>query len=253
MQSTAALSDLGERYSNLDTLLTNSKTLLGTLVRSQKSDTWYLETAFYILVATLCWLVFRRIIYGPGWWLVWLPFKFLILQPFVFLIKAFGGSPDGVEALQSSTGSVTRPPLIIQPSATGGSPRYPGGPPKGGQRVGLGGTGAKLGKQGETRQQEQEAARLSEQIAKMVEKSRQEAAGREGDTGEAQNQDGEVRRADGTVLQDRGDIKPNPKKKVFDMDVEEAKLATQQAQAQEAQQPPQQEQQQGQEIVHDEL
>jgi len=59
-QSTAALADLGEHYTNLNTLLANSRSLLTSLVKSQKSDTWYLETAFYILVTTIIWLVFRR-------------------------------------------------------------------------------------------------------------------------------------------------------------------------------------------------
>ena len=75
-QSTAALKDLGEQYTSLDDLLSNSRTLLRTLIQSQKSDTWYLETALYIIVATIIWLVFRRLLYGPLWWFVWLPFKF---------------------------------------------------------------------------------------------------------------------------------------------------------------------------------
>lgn len=74
-ESTAALAQLGESYSTLDTLLSSSKNLLGTLLRSQKSDTWYLETAFYVLVATIGWLLWRRLLYGPTWWLVWFPMK----------------------------------------------------------------------------------------------------------------------------------------------------------------------------------
>lgn len=76
-ESTAALAQLSETYSTLDTLLSSSKNLLGTLLRSQKSDTWYLETAFYILLTTIFWLVFRRILYGPTWWLVWWPLRLL--------------------------------------------------------------------------------------------------------------------------------------------------------------------------------
>ncbi|KAJ5115994.1 hypothetical protein N7456_000342 [Penicillium angulare] len=75
-QSTAAISSLSESYTSLDTLLASSRTLANSLLRSQKSDTWYLETAFYILLATIAWLVFRRILYGPLWWMVWLPFQF---------------------------------------------------------------------------------------------------------------------------------------------------------------------------------
>jgi protein transport protein SEC20 len=76
-ESSAALKQLNESYSSLDTMLASSKDLLGTLLRSQKSDTWYLQTAFYMLLGTLGWLVFRRILYGPMWWLVWLPLRIL--------------------------------------------------------------------------------------------------------------------------------------------------------------------------------
>jgi protein transport protein SEC20 len=88
-QSTQALADLGETYSTLDTLLSNSKNLLGTLLRSQKSDTWYLETAFYILAATIAWLVFRRLIYGPAWWLVYLPLK-VVIRAWIGVFTALG-------------------------------------------------------------------------------------------------------------------------------------------------------------------
>ncbi len=74
-ESTAAMKELQQRYSTLDDLLTNSRDLLGTLLKSQKSDTWYLETALYMLMGTLFWLVFRRFLYGPLWWIVWLPLR----------------------------------------------------------------------------------------------------------------------------------------------------------------------------------
>ncbi|CRG88271.1 hypothetical protein PISL3812_05300 [Talaromyces islandicus] len=74
-QSTAALSSLSESYSSLDTVLSSSRALVNSLLRSQKSDTWYLETAFYILIGTITWLVFRRILYGPMWWLAWMPVR----------------------------------------------------------------------------------------------------------------------------------------------------------------------------------
>ncbi|RHZ71498.1 hypothetical protein CDV55_106536 [Aspergillus turcosus] len=45
-QSTAALSSLSESYTDLDTLLSSSRNLIGSLLRSQKSDTWF---AFTIL------------------------------------------------------------------------------------------------------------------------------------------------------------------------------------------------------------
>ncbi|PGH05462.1 protein transporter SEC20 [Blastomyces parvus] len=77
-QSTAALSSLSESYSTLDTLLASSRSLAVSLLRSQKSDTWYLETAFYILIGTIIWLVFRRILYGPLWWMLWMPLKLMV-------------------------------------------------------------------------------------------------------------------------------------------------------------------------------
>lgn len=74
-ESTAVLERLGETYGTLDTMLSASRNLLSTLISSQKSDTWYLETAFMVLSVTIGWLVFRRFIYGPAWWLIWLPLK----------------------------------------------------------------------------------------------------------------------------------------------------------------------------------
>lgn len=74
-ESTAALAQLSESYASLDSVLASSRDLLGTLLKSQKSDTWYLESSFYLLAATVAWLVFRRFLYGPLWWLLWLPLK----------------------------------------------------------------------------------------------------------------------------------------------------------------------------------
>lgn len=76
-ESSAALKQLDESYGSLDTMLASSRDLLGTLLRSQKSDTWYLQTALYMLMVTGAWLVFRRLLYGPAWWLVWLPLRVL--------------------------------------------------------------------------------------------------------------------------------------------------------------------------------
>ncbi|KAG6129194.1 hypothetical protein E4U28_007878 [Claviceps purpurea] len=76
-ESSAALRELDESYSSLDSMLASSRDLLGMLLRSQKSDTWYLQTALYMLMATGAWLLFRRILYGPMWWLVWLPLRVL--------------------------------------------------------------------------------------------------------------------------------------------------------------------------------
>ncbi|KAH6659907.1 hypothetical protein BKA67DRAFT_530032 [Truncatella angustata] len=95
-ESTAALAQLGESYSSLDTMLASSRDLLGTLMRSQKSDTWYLQTSFYMLVLTNCWLIFRRLLYGPLWWLVWLPLR-LVFRGAVTVTSL--GRHGGQEAL----------------------------------------------------------------------------------------------------------------------------------------------------------
>ncbi|KAI0404918.1 Sec20-domain-containing protein [Xylaria palmicola] len=76
-ESTEALAQLSENYSSLDTMLSSSRALLGTLLKSQKTDTWYLQSAFYLLAVTIGWLIFRRLLWGPTWWLVWLPLKLL--------------------------------------------------------------------------------------------------------------------------------------------------------------------------------
>ncbi|KEY64931.1 hypothetical protein S7711_08930 [Stachybotrys chartarum IBT 7711] len=76
-ESSAALKQLNESYGSLDTMLANSRDLLGTLLRSQKSDTWYLQTTLYMLFATAGWLAFRRFLYGPLWWLIYLPLRIL--------------------------------------------------------------------------------------------------------------------------------------------------------------------------------
>jgi len=74
-ESTAALGTLQGNYAGLEGLLASSRELAGTLLTSGKSDTWYLETAFMLLAGTLGWLVFRRWLYGPLWWVVWLPVR----------------------------------------------------------------------------------------------------------------------------------------------------------------------------------
>ncbi|KAH7634225.1 Sec20-domain-containing protein [Sordaria sp. MPI-SDFR-AT-0083] len=74
-ESTAALKELQRSYEGIDSLLTRSRDLVSTLLQSQKSDTWYLRTSLYMLLCTLGWLVFRRWLYGPLWWVLWLPLK----------------------------------------------------------------------------------------------------------------------------------------------------------------------------------
>lgn len=95
--SNAALEELNTRYSSFDDLISKSRGLLGTLLSSQKSDTWYLETAIWVLVATIAWLLFRRLLYGPLWWFAYLPLKLAwsVLVGLYGVVAGKGGSEVG--------------------------------------------------------------------------------------------------------------------------------------------------------------
>jgi protein transport protein SEC20 len=114
-QSNEALKQLSTQYNNLDSLLSSSKNLLSTLLTSQKSDTWYLETTFYILVVTIGWLVFRRLLYGPFWWLVWLPMK--LLYRLVFMVFGILGIFDKAAVANSTSVSLSSGQPVISSSS----------------------------------------------------------------------------------------------------------------------------------------
>lgn len=204
-QSTAALADLGEHYTDLNTLLANSRSLLSSLVKSQKSDTWYLETAFYILVTTIIWLVFRRFLYGPLWWFVWLPLK--LGYRVLFAAFAAVGITGGVKSVSGQGTS-----LIVKPSATGKPPplNIMSGQQPPAIRVGGGGHGAK-------HDPSQEGS-LSQQVGQMAEESQGQQQQHQGE--EAKKQ--QVVRGDGQPLVD-SDKPRNPKKRMWDENVERAK------------------------------
>ena len=117
-ESSEALASLSESYAGLDSLLKSSGGLVRQLIRSNKSDTWYLTTAFYILVVTISWLVFRRILYGPLWWLVWQPLRLVLwlamtMLTSVGILGAQGGgfvSSNATRIPQSMTRSVAARP-----------------------------------------------------------------------------------------------------------------------------------------------
>ena len=160
-ESRAALSSLGESYAGLGDILKNSRGLVGLLLRSQKSDTWYLETAFYILCATIAWLVFRRIIYGPAWWLVWQPLRWgwWFVSSMVAGVGIVGGEK-----------TVTSPTVRSMSSGvnTNGVPTIPAGRPA--RSMMVGGKGG-----GWDRPQEPPALHgeesMVEQIGKMAQQS----------------------------------------------------------------------------------
>lgn len=92
--STAQLRQLGGTYGRMEEMLASSRDLLGVLMKSAKSDTWYLETTFWLLVGTLGWLIFRRWLYGPLWWVVWLPLR-LVFRTGSGAVGMVGGGGKG--------------------------------------------------------------------------------------------------------------------------------------------------------------
>ncbi|RMZ87024.1 hypothetical protein DV736_g5746, partial [Chaetothyriales sp. CBS 134916] len=109
-ESQSALKALSESYGGTTDLLKASRGLVGQLVRSNKSDTWYLQTAFYLIAITIAWLVFRRWLYGPLWWLVFLPLK-LGWKGTALLIGSGGvGGRGGAIVTMASAATTTRGP-----------------------------------------------------------------------------------------------------------------------------------------------
>lgn len=221
-QSTAALSTLSESYSNLDTLLSSSRSLVSNLITSQKSDTWYLESAFWILISTIAWLVFRRFLYGPTWWLLYLPTT-LIWRVVVSLIRiSIGSFALFSSSAQSQTINSISTSLIIKPSATGGPPRfYHSGMSAPSIAVGAGGAGAK---DQQYRPRQVSDKPLSEAIGQMAEQSRRQEGAQdvnEATQHEQQQSDGSAitgsQQGSGTVLRERrNDEPPNPKKRMWE-------------------------------------
>jgi len=200
-QSTRELKNLTTQYTDLNSLLTSSKNLLGTLVKTQKSDEWYLQTAFYILCVTVGWLVYRRFLYGPTWWLIWLPLKLFYRTIFAVLsITGFRSSnklPAVSQPIASSASSATSIVMSSNPSASsssiqGNPPDISGAPEKDPNKDGS----------------------LGQKIGQMADKIQ---------GGDKDKEARPVVRADGTVLEERGDKPVNPKKRMFDTNIEKQK------------------------------
>ena len=205
-ESTAALAQLGETYSIMDTMLSSSKNLLGTLLKSQKSDTWYLETAFYILCATIAWLVFRRFLYGPLWWFLWFPLR-IFFRSLIGVLTGIGligggGTDVGVSSVASSViGSET----VVHKSATRAS--RPSMPPKASLNVGGGGKGGPV----QPRETPQAGKTISEQVGQIIDDSR---------TSEEEKDGGTEAPIDGN---DQADAQGNPKKRMWEEEKEAVK------------------------------
>ena len=186
-RSTAALDDLSANYSDLDGLLSRSRNLIRVLRSSEKSDTWYLETALYVLVATLGWLVFRRLAYYPGYYLAYTPLKWLLRLLYAIAnatLGVFVGGAGAAPDLGSSTS------LKVKASATGRpATRHPG---MASPSINVGG-GAK--------DSQESSGPLSEQVGDMAEQTRQNE---------------QVQQQGGNLRERRPDEPVNPKKRSWE-------------------------------------
>ncbi|KAL6246375.1 Protein transport protein sec20 [Rhinocladiella similis] len=97
-ESQEALKSLNESYSGTTDLLKASRGFVSQLVRSNKSDTWFLKSSFYILAVTIVWLIFRRLLYGPLILFVWWPVRAM----WWFTLTSLGAIGFGKPELASS-------------------------------------------------------------------------------------------------------------------------------------------------------
>lgn len=196
-ESTTALAQLSETYSTLDTMLSRSRNLLGTLLTSQKSDTWYLETAFYILIGTIAWLIWRRLLYGPTWLLVW-----FIATPLRMFFKGSVGVLGAMGVIGAQKGGVD---IGSGGGAGGETVIHDGGRPQ----ATLSGSAApsiRVGEQGKTARKRDDATsaeNISEQVGRIIDESR------------------EVEFDEGT--NESAETQANPKKRMWEEEQESAK------------------------------
>ena len=170
-----------------------------------------------------------------------MPLRTFVLRPFVYVLSVIGITGGAAKTASLSASSVlqstsTRQPLRIQPSATGGIPKFPDNIPRMAPAIpaGGGGMGAKVPPQGhQAPNQESNNAgagnSLSVKIGEMAEQSRQEAQQQQQQPAGSSERHGPTkvepaRRADGTILEQRGEKPRNPKKKMFEADVEDARF-----------------------------
>jgi protein transport protein SEC20 len=200
-ESTAALDQLSESYTSLDSVLASTKGLLGMLLKSQKSDTWYLETAFYVLLATISWLVFRRFIYGPAWLLLYLPRKAL-WYAWIALSTVLGLGAGSSAVSVSSPGVGT---TIMPVSGTATQATMSGTDAPEVRRPGRGDAVPPM-----PPREDEEGRRLVDIVGKMAE-----------DTREQGQEQGQPERNDGQPQEE--EVQRNPKKRMWDADVEARK------------------------------
>lgn len=229
--SNAALQELNQRYTGLDELLAKSRGLLRTLMSSQKSDTWFLQTAMWMLMITIGWLIFRRLLYGPLWWFAYLPLKFAYNT--VALIvgsskrKAIAPSvvpsfqtPELPRILQANTTGSTRSPHHSQHVASSAAGVLPMS-----EMVGrivdaaetiMGATEAASALSQATEGASTDDTRHDD--AELQPRSNEQEGQQRPQAGLEAHAQQEVRRADGTVLRERDPAQEplNPKKRMWE-------------------------------------
>ena len=231
--SNAALKELNDRYISFEDLLTKTRGVVATLYRSQKSDTWYLETAVYLLVGTIAWLIFRKLLYGPLYLFLILPLKIF----YWFASLFFGIVVRFTRPVESGSGvSTIRASLTTMPTVSGGSQASVSGAgaqqssipvvssgdagpersPPGSLSESIGATAEAAGTplSSTALPQRTEQAGQHEQQQQGQEQSQDQGSG---SRPQEDAQDGQVRRADGRVLRDRDEATEprNPKKRMW--------------------------------------
>jgi protein transport protein SEC20 len=206
-ESTEALAQLSENYSSLDTMLSSSRALLGTLLKSQKSDTWYLQSAFYLLVVTISWLTFRRLLWGPTWWLVWLPLK-LLFKTAVGVSRTVGLRGSQVTSeLESESPSVHSNPGQVYMNNEG-VPTIQVGKPAVESQAAEQDSGSMLDEVGKIIDESQNENPISD--PEIIDDSQNEISGSEPES-----------KVGKTILRDRDPAEiPNPKKRMMEVEVE---------------------------------
>lgn len=105
--STAALHDLTTRYTAFDDIVSSSRELIIDLIRKNKSDRWYYETAIQLLIGILVWILVRRLLWGPVWLFVGLPFR-LVWWSLSLVASTIGVGGDGLAEIREGSEGVER-------------------------------------------------------------------------------------------------------------------------------------------------
>ncbi|KAL8862949.1 MAG: hypothetical protein Q9178_000891 [Gyalolechia marmorata] len=196
----------GQAELNASSDVTAALRRVHSLMQSEVSRSQFaLET-----LLTICWLVFRRILYGPGWWLLYLPVT-VAWRVGVFAIQillgAFASTAGILGATKQSTALGQASVRVSAtssgpPSAVGEIPKFSPGMAAPFVHVGGGGRG-----QPPPQKSQDERRTMSDTVGEMAEK--ESGTTSSGSSAEAEPQ--------GTVLQERTpDEPPNPKKRMWE-------------------------------------